>query len=228
MDKDGSGTIDYDEFVLGTAEYVISRGLTSEIDPNLPEIHRQESNAVIPDEEEEKEEIPEDLADLSPEEQQYSIKLRSFYMMAIGTIIVLIVSDPMVDVLTEIGDRINVSSFYVAFVLAPIASNASEVIASYNYAAKKTSSSIAVSISALQGACVLNNTFVLGVFLLLIFSQGLYWEYFAETLSILTVQVIVALYSFKKTHTVFDGFMILSLYPASICLVYLLEFVGWN
>lgn len=227
MDTDKSGSIDYDEFVLGTAEYVISRGLKSEQIPVLPEIHQDDGEGKQ-DDEEEQEEIPEDLANLSPEEQQFNIKLRAFYMMAIGTVLVLIVSDPMVDVLTEIGARINVSSFYVAFVLAPIASNASEVIASYNYAQKKTSTSIAVSISALQGACVLNNTFVLGVFLLLIFSQGLYWEYFAETLTILTVQVIVALYSFKKTHTVFDGFCILALYPASIFLVYLLEFVGWN
>jgi Ca2+/Na+ antiporter len=226
FDTDNSGNIDYHEFVKGVAEYVVSRGLKAESVPSFPEVHRENSTAG--EDEEEQEEIPEDLAHLSPEEQQYRVKLRAFWMMALGTAIVLVVSDPMVDVLTEIGDRTGISSFYVAFVLAPIASNASEVIASYNYAAKKTSSSIAVSISALQGAAVMNNTFVLGVFLLLIFSQGLYWEFFAETTTILVIEVIIALFSYKKTHTIFDGFMILSLYPASIALCYLLEKVGWD
>ena len=43
-----------------------------------------------------------------------------------------------VDVLSELGHRIHVPPFFVAFVLAPLASNASELIASYNYALKKT------------------------------------------------------------------------------------------
>ena len=43
--------------------------------------------------------------------------------------------------------------------------------------------------SAVQGAVVMNNTFVLGVFMLLICWQGLAWEFFAETLAVLFVQV---------------------------------------
>jgi hypothetical protein len=40
------------------------------------------------EEEEEDEEIPEDLLDLSPEEQQKQIKIRAFSQMALGTILV--------------------------------------------------------------------------------------------------------------------------------------------
>lgn len=57
-------------------------------------------------------------------------------MMGLGTLVVLVFSDAMVDVLSELADRIGISAFYVAFVLAPIASNASELIASINYASK--------------------------------------------------------------------------------------------
>jgi Ca2+/H+ antiporter len=90
------------------------------------------------EEEEEEEEVPEDLADLPPDMQQRKIKIRSAWMMGIGTLLVLVFSDPMVDVLSEFGHRAKVKPFYVAFVLAPLASNASELIASYNYALKKT------------------------------------------------------------------------------------------
>jgi Ca2+/Na+ antiporter len=68
-------------------------------------------------------------------------------------------------------------------VLAPIASNASEIIASYSYAQKKTVASMAISLAALQGACCMNNTFVLGIFMLLVYLQDLSWEFFAETVS---------------------------------------------
>lgn len=65
----------------------------------------------------------------------------------------------MVDVMGAIGDRTGISSFYISFVLAPLASNASELIAAFNYSLKKTSRTIVISFSALQvrgrlGACL--------------------------------------------------------------------------
>ena len=57
----------------------------------------------------------------------------------------------MVSVLSEVGKRTGISPFYISFIFAPLASNASEVIASYKYALKKTSQSITISMSALEG-----------------------------------------------------------------------------
>merc|ERR1712217_832841 len=75
------------------------------------------------DEGPEEEDMPEDLAGLSPEEQQRRIKKRAFSNMAIGTALVLLFSDPMCDLLGVIGDKLGVPKFYVSFVLAPLASN---------------------------------------------------------------------------------------------------------
>lgn len=58
--------------------------------------------------------------------------------------------DPMVDVMGAVGDRTGVSGFYISFVLAPLASNASELIAAFNYSLKKTSRTIVISFAALQ------------------------------------------------------------------------------
>ena len=60
------------------------------------------------------------------------------------------------------GKRIGIAPFYVSFVLSPLISNASELIASYNYSIKKTPASITISLSTLLGAAIMNNTFVLG------------------------------------------------------------------
>merc|ERR1711924_387418 len=108
--------------------------------------------------------------------------------------------DPMVDVLNELGVRTGIPPFFVAFILAPLASNASELIASYNYAAKKTSSTIQVSFSQLLGAANMNNTFCLGIFLALICFRPLVWEFTAETISILLIELIMFGFTCKTTH----------------------------
>lgn len=234
FDTNKNGTIDYSEFVRGTAKYIASheRIMYSHSEKNRSKSVRAAHAYLTNDEEaeegDEEEEVPEDMKDLSPEEQQSRIKKRAAFMMGMGTLIVLLVSDPMVDVMSEIGKRTNIPAFYVAFVLAPLASNASELIAAYNYAQKKTANSITISLATLEGACIMNNTFVLGIFMLLIWTQNLAWEFFAETLTILFVQVIMAMMALKKTHTVMDGFLILSLYPLSLGMVAFLEYLGWN
>lgn len=138
----------------------------------------------------EEEEIPEDLLSLSPTQQQKQIKSRAFLMMAFGTLICLIISDPMVDVFSELARRLGVSSFYVTFLLAPLSSNATELIAAYNYAKKKTSKSITISMSTLLGAACLNNTFSLGIFLFIVYWKSIVLDYFAEFTAIVFVQCV--------------------------------------
>ena len=168
-DTDGSGEIDFEEFVALMARYVKggvtifdqSSGQQTVIGGAVPSSGRSgqklvstggnaSSNGQIPlsargaakdaetgkpgaeEEEDEEEEMPEDLRDLSPEEQQRTIKTRAAWMMGFGTLLVLVFSDPAVDVLSNIGVRLNVNAFYISFVLAPLASNASELVAAYN------------------------------------------------------------------------------------------------
>jgi Ca2+/Na+ antiporter len=179
-------------------------------------------------EEEEEAEVPEDIATMPPEEQMKHVIRRSCWQMGAGTAIVLLFSDPMVSVFSSIGLRLGVPNFYVAFILAPLASNLAEVIAAYNYATKKTSKSITISFETLQGAGCMNNTFCLAIFLALVFFKDLAWEYTAETISILFVEILIALASLKKVPTVATAWMVLSLYPASLLLVWALEKAGLN
>jgi hypothetical protein len=65
----------------------------------------------VDDDEEEEEEMPEDLKDLPWETQQLRLLLRSMYMMCMGTLLVLIFSDPMVEVLSEMGERTGIPAF---------------------------------------------------------------------------------------------------------------------
>ena len=60
---------------------------------------------VQEDDDDDEEEMPADIAHLSPEEQQRQLKLRAAWILGVGTFLVCLFSDPMVDVLDQIGDR---------------------------------------------------------------------------------------------------------------------------
>lgn len=128
----------------------------------------------------------------------------------------------------EIAVRINMSPFYVSFILAPLASNASEVVSSQYYASKKTSKTMTVSMTALEGAAAMNNTFCLSIFMGLIFFRGLAWQYTAETIAIVAVEFIVGFLVQKKSMNVGRALLIGTIFPLSIALVAGLEALGFD
>jgi len=226
FDKDRGGNVSFQEFSDGICELLAS----GELD-KLPE--NESDKKFIPaygDDDEDQEEVPEDLADLPPEEQQKKIIFRASWMMAAGTALTLLFSDPLVDCLTEWGTRMDVSPFYVAFILAPFASNASELLSAYNYAVKKTGNSITTSLSTLIGAACMNNTFCLAVMYCLIYFKSLAWQFKAETISIVAVQFLIGILAIiKRTHKAMDAIIVFACYPLCLALVKFLEKgIGWD
>jgi Ca2+/Na+ antiporter len=234
-DTDNSGFISFEEFVACFMSFALDP--TSDLSQdNGPRRKRDavsmylgdgtdaEAKAEDDDEGEEEEDVPEDLANLSPEEQQKRIKARAFYQMAVGTALVLVFSDPTVDVLAEIGNRLDISPFYVSFVLAPLASNATELLAAYRLASRRTVKTMTAALSTLLGAGIMNNTFCLAIFLGLVYFRDLAWEFSAETISIFIIEAMIgsAAY-FKKTMTTRDAFFILACYPMALMIVWVLE-----
>jgi len=223
-DNDAGGTLDLNEF-LG----FFFKMLTG--DEDLP----WETGDTSPsgdggeggEDEDEAEEMPDDFKDLPLADQQSAIMKESVKGMLIGTLLVLVFSDPMVDVLAQIGVVTGVPTFYVSFVLAPLASNASELVSSMKLASKKTSSSLTQSLQTLIGAACMNNTFCLGIFLFLIYYQGLAWKFTAETLTIFLVQFLVFLIVIaSKVQTMKTGVLIFLMYPVSLVFVFVLEKAG--
>lgn len=224
FDVDDNGMVDLEEFILGTTTYMWehkhnrNRAISMEIS-DMHKLHQgvMDSDHEDDDEEEgeenmeDEESMPEELAGLDPEVQQRKLMQMSFTTMGIGTALVVLFSDPMTDVLGALGTRTGIKPFYVSFVIAPVASNASELIASYSYALKKTPKSISIALQALQGAACMNNTFCLSIFMALIYFQGLAWEYSAETVSIVLCQIGVAIVSAQKVQvSIFIVFCALS------------------
>lgn len=222
QDENNDGKVDFGEFTRYL--YTFMRDDTKmKVAPNFsnPHVMPKYSDGA---EEEEEEAVPDDLAHLSPAQQMRRVIFRSIWMMCFGTGLVLAFSDPMVECLSEWGTRIGVSPFYVSFVLAPFASNASELLSAYTYATKKTEKNMTTALSTLVGAACMNNTFVFAIFLALIYTQGLAWQFTAETIAMILIQWIVGLLAMKnRTQTPFTAVLILLCYPGCLAIVWVLE-----
>lgn len=227
MDVDSNGKIELEEFIENMPRFIISRSTkrnnSADGIEGMEEGNLSGGFEIENDQEEEEEEVPHDLRHDDPDTQIKNVMRRSFTMMFVGTALVLVFSDPMVGVMSEVGKRIGVPAFYISFVLAPLASNASEFIAAYSYASKKTRKTVTISFSTLLGAAIMNNTFVLAIFMLLLTMKNLAWQFTAETIAILVVELAMGLMSQKKVMTLRDGYIVLSLFPLSIFLVMFLE-----
>lgn len=218
------GALNLDEFTKCVIDYLESDEYKQSRSGKVAPAEAAPSKKEGDEEEEEAEEMPEDLADMSPDQQMKRVIFRSCWMMGLGTFLVLIFSDPMVDVLSEWGNVLGVSPFYISFVVAPFASNASELLAAYTYAVKKSSKSISTSLSTLLGASCMNNTFCLGIFLALVYFKKLAWQFTAETIAIVMVQWLIGFLTISRsTHTTSVGLMIFGCYPLCLFTVWFLE-----
>jgi len=244
IDADGDGVVTKEEFYNSFIKVMLGKRLDQNRQTMAPGVNTiyedEEDGEAFPsgaggdddadgeadDEDNEDVEMPEDLEQYAdnPKEQMRRVIYRSLYMMALGTIVVLLVSDPTVDVMSDLGTRIGISPFVVSFLLAPLASNAGELVAAYSYAKKKTKATMAVSLSTLEGAGIMNNTFTTAIFFFGIYiNTGIEWAFTCETIGIIAVQIVVALYAQKKVMTMFDACLILSLFPLSLAGIMLLK-----
>jgi len=227
LDPNQSGHIDSEDELLDSLMAFV-KAKVEEAAVAVPEVPEELEEPADGDEDEDEAEMPEDLVSLSYEEQQALIKKRAATMMGVGTALILVFSDPMVDVMSNMGSRLSIPPFYIAFALAPLASNASELLASFAYASKKTKKTITVSLAALEGAACMNNTFCLAIFMGLIYFKQLAWKFSAETVTILLIELCVAALAVQETQRQLHAVVLLLMFPASIALVAGLEAVGFD
>jgi len=188
-----------------------------------------ENIAIKPDEEADIDEDEDDETSPTLNMTKRQIITRATIFLTVGTGVVTFFSDPMVGAITRFGTATGIPAFYVSFIVAPLASNASELIAAIIFASKRKKENMTLTMSSLYGAVTMNNTMCLGLFLALIAFQGLAWEFSAETIVIFLVTFIVGVVqTLNITFKTWHAFAILGLYPLSLLIVAILEIPAIN
>lgn len=149
---------------------------------------------------------------------------RALFLIVLGTALVTLFSDSMVDAIDSFGRTTGVPNFISGFVICPYVSNASELISSLQFAARKKKKNASVCFSQIYAACTMNNCLCLGVFFGVVWLRNLDWNYAVEVFSIVLITWFVAVLTCTRTTIpLWMGAVISVLYPLSLALVEVLH-----
>lgn len=163
----------------------------------------------------------------SPRVRKIKIIVKACVLLVLGAGGAALFSDPMVDTINRMSQVMHIQPFFISFIVTPFASNASELIASIYFCAKKSSKSVSVAMAAVYGAVTMNSTLNLGILLLLMYRRDIFWAFTAEALPMLFTVFVVGIFAaVKDTFTALEGILVLLLYPLSLGLTYLFQHIG--
>jgi Ca2+/Na+ antiporter len=151
-------------------------------------------------------------------------------LLLLGSVIAAVFADPLVDAVDNFSNATKIPSFFISFIALPIATNSSEAVSAIIFASRKNLRSASLTFSELYGAVTMNNVLCLSVFLGLVYARGLEWNFSSEVLVIVIVCVLMGAFSsFRTTFPLWTAIVAFSLYPFSLALVYVLDYVfGWS
>ncbi|KAI4366060.1 hypothetical protein MLD38_021983 [Melastoma candidum] len=158
------------------------------------------------------------------------ITLKAVLLLILGTLIAAVFADPLVDAVDNFSDATGIPTFFISFIALPLATNSSEAVSAIIFASRKKIKTASLTFSELYGAVTMNNVLCLSVFLALVYVRGLTWDFSAEVLVIVVVCVVMGLFaSFRRSFPLWTSFVAFALYPISLALVYVLDYVlGWS
>nr|GEY98072.1 sodium/calcium exchanger NCL-like [Tanacetum cinerariifolium] len=119
----------------------------------------------------------------------------------------------------------SIPSFFISFIVLPLATNSSESVSAIIFASRKKQRSASLTFSELYGAATMNNLLCLSVFLALVYVRGLTWDFTSEVLVIVIVCIVMGVFgSLRTTFPLWTSFIAFVLYPLSLVLVYVLDY----
>lgn len=178
---------------------------------------------------------------------------KAVVMLLLGTIVAAVVADPLVDAVDNFSTATSIPSFFVSFVILPFVSS-SEIVSTLIFVSRKKQRTASLAYSEVDNLCMSNlslisscliyvyfvmqiygsvtmsNILSLAVFLALVYIRNLTWSFSSEVLVIIIVCILMGVIaSFRTTFPIWMCFVAVVLYPLSLLLVYILEYViGWS
>lgn len=233
FDTSENDVVEFDEFVAGIGKW-LEEARGSRIDPHIA---GPDTLKYIHDYYEETKKQHDLLGDDGGEEDEEEgvddprkTTIKALIYLVIGTLIAAAFADPLVDVVGNFSNATSIPSFFISFIALPLATNSSEAVSAIIFASRKKKRSASLTFSELYGAVTMNNILCLSVFLALVYVRGLTWDFSSEVLVILIVCIVMGVFgSLRTTFPVWTSFIAFALYPFSLVLVYVLDYVfGWS
>ncbi|KAL2476399.1 sodium/calcium exchanger family protein/calcium-binding EF hand family protein [Abeliophyllum distichum] len=212
LDKSGDRVIDEEEFVTG-----LSKWLNTTYNPT-----RGSEKSEDDDYQKTWDQIDE-LIENKFTDKSTLAWTKAITLVMLGIVMLGLLAEPLIDSVHNLSKTASVSSFLIAFIFVPLATNARIAISLISEAHKKKQNVTSLTFSEIYGTVFVNNILGLAVLLSLIYFRGLSWNFSAEVWMVLVVSAIMGcLASFRTVFPVWTLFLAYLLYPMSLVLVHVL------
>ncbi|KAK4398338.1 Sodium/calcium exchanger NCL [Sesamum angolense] len=154
--------------------------------------------------------------------------IKAVLLLILGTAIAAAFADPLVDAVDNFSNATKIPTFFISFIALPLATNSSEAVSAIIFASRKKLRSASLTFSELYGAVTMNNACVyLSSWHLFMFEGS---GFSSEVLVILIVCIVMGVFaSIRTTFPLWTALLAFILYPFSLALVYVLDYVfGWS
>ncbi|KAF7849239.1 hypothetical protein BT93_L1045 [Corymbia citriodora subsp. variegata] len=211
FDRSGDGQINEEEFVAGLVGLLNPSGEGSKNQAPKSNISQDD---FYQESWEETDKLVDEENGKGSEEKSWWNWVKSLSLLLLGVIILSVLAEPLISSVQSFSKAAGVPSFFMSFIMVPLATNARGAISAIKACRNKKIYG-EVFMSNLLGFCVL---------LSLIYARDLTWEFSAEVLVVLVVCGAVGLTaSFRSTFPAWTSILAYFLYPLSLLFVYVLD-----
>ncbi|KAL5576625.1 hypothetical protein UlMin_018324 [Ulmus minor] len=228
FDFSNDSRLDEEEFVKGFSKLLIEdedfvdgigRGRQNRVQNNLKESTLEEQRSLITREDRTKE-----------ADKAWLNYTRAGILLFLGTAISVVLSRPLIETVGELSTAANIPSFFVSYVVIPLALNFRQAKGAITSAKRKTQKNISLTFSEIYTGVFMNNMMGLIIFLSLVYFRNLSWDVSAEVLVVLVICLVMGLCAcFITRFPVWTSIVAALLYPISLLMLYVLTAVlGWS
>ncbi|CAK9152573.1 unnamed protein product [Ilex paraguariensis] len=226
FDINSDGHIDEDEFVKGLTKWLLEAKQSAR--------NQDHKNSVLLGNSVKNSEDPEKQSLLHKSEKSSTRPwwnyIKALFLVLLGITILALLVRPLIEAVAGFATSANIPSFFVPYVVIPLAMNYRRALSAINSARQKTQTSISLTLSQIYGGAFMNNMIGLVVFLSLVYIRDLAWDVSAEVLVVLIICTVMGLFaSFCTKFPLWTSFLAYLLYAISLLLLYVLTSVlGWS
>ncbi|XVF27550.1 hypothetical protein REPUB_Repub14bG0117800 [Reevesia pubescens] len=143
------------------------------------------------------------------------------FLITVGTIVAIGITNPLMTTLIQFSASAKIPSFFVSYVVIPLALNFKLALRAITSASKKTEKDNSIIISELYGAVFMNNVIGLIMFLGIVYIRDISWGVSAEVLVVLLISTAMGLLATLSTKIkLWTCILVYLLYPISLLLIY--------
>ncbi|KAK1439621.1 hypothetical protein QVD17_05441 [Tagetes erecta] len=206
LDKSGDQQIDEDEFVDGFKDLLkLSNDQSTPTTPAPKDISRRPWEKWIDDD----------------VDRSMWAWTKAVMLLVLGIAMLALLAEPLIHSVQNVSNSATVPSFFISFILVPLATNARAAVSAIQTASKKKERTTSLTFSEIYDVVFMNNVLGLSVLVAIVYFRGLIWHFTAELLMVFVVCVIVGTTAgFRSKFPVWISFGSYLLYPLSLIFMY--------